>query len=283
MPRTRALIASPSHRPVTRPKDEEKSIGEIIVTPKKAFPRNVYRSPSQSPSRNMVPKVGALGSREHLPQRPRMEQSWPPNKTGAPKSVEIRPVRSSSASKTVSSAQQRFSTRPRRQYSLQDGKAPTKLATDLINLSISKTLRKSTSSELDSLTEMPPEVLGQAPGSVMKPTAAQENKAQSVLAHDGDTDESGTEDCEEKAVDNSPDDRFLKFNKEIGRGSFKTVFRGLDTQTGVAVAWCELQVGPIRLTNATTPVFLARADLELRRLLASTAFPGVVASHWTRE
>lgn len=28
---------------------------------------------------------------------------------------------------------------------------------------------------------------------------------------------------------------------QIGRGSFKTVYRGLDTQTGVAVAWCELQ------------------------------------------
>lgn len=36
--------------------------------------------------------------------------------------------------------------------------------------------------------------------------------------------------------------RFLKFEEEIGRGSFKTVYRGLDTQTGVAVAWCELQV-----------------------------------------
>lgn len=36
--------------------------------------------------------------------------------------------------------------------------------------------------------------------------------------------------------------RFLKFEEEIGRGSFKTVYRGLDTETGVAVAWCELQV-----------------------------------------
>lgn len=36
--------------------------------------------------------------------------------------------------------------------------------------------------------------------------------------------------------------RFLKFDEELGHGSFKTVFRGLDTQTGVAVAWCELQV-----------------------------------------
>ncbi|ESO82319.1 hypothetical protein LOTGIDRAFT_52941, partial [Lottia gigantea] len=46
---------------------------------------------------------------------------------------------------------------------------------------------------------------------------------------------------EEKAMATSPDGRFLKFDVEIGRGSFKTVFKGLDTETGVAVAWCELQ------------------------------------------
>lgn len=46
---------------------------------------------------------------------------------------------------------------------------------------------------------------------------------------------------EERPVDASPTGRFLKFNVEIGRGSFKTVFRGLDTETGVYVAWCELQ------------------------------------------
>jgi len=40
--------------------------------------------------------------------------------------------------------------------------------------------------------------------------------------------------------DKSPDGRFLKF-EEIGRGSFKTVYKGLDTETGVDVAWCELK------------------------------------------
>lgn len=48
--------------------------------------------------------------------------------------------------------------------------------------------------------------------------------------------------AEEKAVGVSPDGRFLKFDIEVGRGSFKTVYKGLDTETGVAVAWCELQV-----------------------------------------
>ncbi|XP_068133794.1 serine/threonine-protein kinase WNK1 isoform X4 [Hyperolius riggenbachi] len=49
------------------------------------------------------------------------------------------------------------------------------------------------------------------------------------------------EDLETKAVGFSPDGRFLKFDIEIGRGSFKTVYKGLDTETTVEVAWCELQ------------------------------------------
>jgi len=51
------------------------------------------------------------------------------------------------------------------------------------------------------------------------------------------------EEVETKAVGTSPDGRFLKFDIEIGRGSFKTVYKGLDTDTTVEVAWCELQVG----------------------------------------
>ncbi|XP_053574807.1 serine/threonine-protein kinase WNK1 isoform X3 [Bombina bombina] len=49
------------------------------------------------------------------------------------------------------------------------------------------------------------------------------------------------EELETKAVGFSPDGRFLKFDIEIGRGSFKTVYKGLDTETTVEVAWCELQ------------------------------------------
>uniref|UniRef100_A0A670YAX1 non-specific serine/threonine protein kinase n=1 Tax=Pseudonaja textilis TaxID=8673 RepID=A0A670YAX1_PSETE len=49
------------------------------------------------------------------------------------------------------------------------------------------------------------------------------------------------EEQETKAVAFSPDGRFLKFDIEIGRGSFKTVYKGLDTETTVEVAWCELQ------------------------------------------
>ncbi|XP_053377152.1 serine/threonine-protein kinase WNK1-like isoform X2 [Mercenaria mercenaria] len=49
------------------------------------------------------------------------------------------------------------------------------------------------------------------------------------------------DEVEEKAVAQSENGRFFKFDIEIGRGSFKTVYKGLDTDTGVAVAWCELQ------------------------------------------
>ncbi|XP_075795063.1 serine/threonine-protein kinase WNK2 isoform X12 [Pelodiscus sinensis] len=49
------------------------------------------------------------------------------------------------------------------------------------------------------------------------------------------------EEADMKAVSTSPDGRFLKFDIELGRGSFKTVYKGLDTETWVEVAWCELQ------------------------------------------
>lgn len=48
--------------------------------------------------------------------------------------------------------------------------------------------------------------------------------------------------AEVKAVCTSPGGRFLKFDIELGRGSFKSVYKGLDTDTWVEVAWCELQV-----------------------------------------
>ena len=47
---------------------------------------------------------------------------------------------------------------------------------------------------------------------------------------------------EEHIVNTSPTGRFVRYEQEIGRGSFKTVYKGLDTETGVAVAWCELLV-----------------------------------------
>ena len=50
---------------------------------------------------------------------------------------------------------------------------------------------------------------------------------------------------DEVIVDTGPNGRFLKFSKEIGRGAFKTVYKGIDTETGVAIAWCEIHVSQL--------------------------------------
>ncbi|KAJ7992566.1 hypothetical protein DPEC_G00280020 [Dallia pectoralis] len=67
------------------------------------------------------------------------------------------------------------------------------------------------------------------------------------------------DEIETKAVATSPDGRFLKFNIEIGRGSFKTVYKGLDTETTVEVAWCELQTR--RLTKVERQRFSEEVEM----------------------
>ncbi|XP_008293026.1 serine/threonine-protein kinase WNK4-like [Stegastes partitus] len=64
---------------------------------------------------------------------------------------------------------------------------------------------------------------------------------------------------ETQAVASSPDGRFLKFNIEIGRGSFKTVYKGLDTENTLEVAWCELQTH--RLTKAERQRFSEEVEM----------------------
>lgn len=54
------------------------------------------------------------------------------------------------------------------------------------------------------------------------------------------------EEEEEDLHTKSPDGRYIRQNDEIGRGSFKTVFKGLDVETGVAIAWCELMVSKFK-------------------------------------
>uniref|UniRef100_A0A8C1ZTL4 Uncharacterized protein n=1 Tax=Cyprinus carpio TaxID=7962 RepID=A0A8C1ZTL4_CYPCA len=68
-----------------------------------------------------------------------------------------------------------------------------------------------------------------------------ELRADGVKMHIKASSEENEEEAEMKAVATSPSGRFLKFDIEIGRGSFKTVYKGLDTDTWVEVAWCELQ------------------------------------------
>lgn len=78
------------------------------------------------------------------------------------------------------------------------------------------------------------------------PTSSQEpgkDAPSSTPTHRGkERDREQEEEAEMKAVATSPGGRFLKFDIELGRGAFKTVYKGLDTETWVEVAWCELQV-----------------------------------------
>ncbi|XP_038004817.1 serine/threonine-protein kinase WNK2 isoform X8 [Motacilla alba alba] len=67
------------------------------------------------------------------------------------------------------------------------------------------------------------------------------------------------EEADMKAVATSPDGRFLKFDIELGRGSFKTVYKGLDTETWVEVAWCELQ--DRKLTKVERQRFKEEAEM----------------------
>ncbi|XP_074459081.1 serine/threonine-protein kinase WNK2 isoform X23 [Larus michahellis] len=106
-----------------------------------------------------------------------------------------------------------------------------------------------------------------APGTV---AGAEEQKeagkdAERKEASDASKDQSKTkkeepeEEADMKAVATSLDGRFLKFDIELGRGSFKTVYKGLDTETWVEVAWCELQ--DRKLTKVERQRFKEEAEM----------------------
>ncbi|KAM9411471.1 serine/threonine-protein kinase WNK4 isoform 6-T6 [Salvelinus alpinus] len=99
-----------------------------------------------------------------------------------------------------------------------------------------------------------------------------QNKAHKVLSrspYESKCEQEEREDIETKAVATSPDGRYLKFNIEIGRGSFKTVYKGLDTETTVEVAWCELQ------TRKLTKVERQRFSEEVE-MLKGLQHPNIV-------
>nr|XP_007965322.2 serine/threonine-protein kinase WNK1 isoform X19 [Chlorocebus sabaeus] len=95
--------------------------------------------------------------------------------------------------------------------------------------------------------EPPPARSGSGGGSAKEP---QEERSQQ---------QDDIEELETKAVGMSNDGRFLKFDIEIGRGSFKTVYKGLDTETTVEVAWCELQ--DRKLTKSERQRFKEEAEM----------------------
>uniref|UniRef100_A0A8C0LV59 non-specific serine/threonine protein kinase n=1 Tax=Canis lupus familiaris TaxID=9615 RepID=A0A8C0LV59_CANLF len=87
------------------------------------------------------------------------------------------------------------------------------------------------------------------PGSTGGPGGRDPQTAPEAAARERQREQEEKEDTETQAVATSPDGRYLKFDIEIGRGSFKTVYRGLDTDTTVEVAWCELQTRKLSRTE----------------------------------
>ena len=81
---------------------------------------------------------------------------------------------------------------------------------------------------------------------ILQQTVAVNNAKEEATDNERDKkSESEAELVDEIAIDRSIDNRFLKFDRVIGRGAFKSVFKGLDTENGVPVAWCELHVSTI--------------------------------------
>ncbi|XP_015795029.1 serine/threonine-protein kinase WNK3 [Tetranychus urticae] len=92
--------------------------------------------------------------------------------------------------------------------------------------------------EDDGLKKQPDEKVAEQPS--VKENQKTETEKHMKNGNNNHVEDSDDGDDKLNAVESSPDGRFLKF-EQIGRGSFKTVYKGLDTQTGAAVAWCELQ------------------------------------------
>ena len=46
----------------------------------------------------------------------------------------------------------------------------------------------------------------------------------------------------EAQVEKSPKGRYIRFDTRLGRGAYKTVWKGYDTETGIEVAWNALSI-----------------------------------------
>jgi len=121
----------------------------------------------------------------------------------------------------------------------------TQRLTDAATLSSNNGAKNEVDAESNIAASMK-EISGQSSSVKHVEMTAESSKKVNSVAEAVDTEKpvaGETEDEEDDASHTkSPDGRYIRQNEEIGRGSFKTVFRGLDVETGVAVAWCELMV-----------------------------------------
>ncbi|XP_008827861.1 serine/threonine-protein kinase WNK2-like isoform X2 [Nannospalax galili] len=81
-----------------------------------------------------------------------------------------------------------------------------------------------------------------AAAATQEDAGAPEAKPEPGRAREDEPEKEDDEEDDLKAVATSLDGRFLKFDMELGPDSFGTVCKGLDTETWVEVACCELQV-----------------------------------------
>lgn len=125
-------------------------------------------------------------------------------------------------------------------------------ATTTVPSSTSKDRPVSQPSLVEGKEEPPPSIGGSGSGG--GGGSAKEQQEERNIQQQDDIEE-----LETKAVGMSNDGRFLKFDIEIGRGSFKTVYKGLDTETTVEVAWCELQ--DRKLTKSERQRFKEEAEM----------------------
>lgn len=279
----------------------------------------MVRSPSQSPSRQPpanhrrvgVARAGQQASSRSQQNGTRMEQSWPPvlsnvNPPARPSSSRSaeslhQPNRAKAAGQQPNK-QSKIPTPGRRGAFLSNGlkqqqQAPTPLPSpkeEAAQPSVppppeAPTLSQSASSELDSPSETAqtapnqPEATNTATTTAATAPSPGPGTDQVAVGGGGggESDDASVEDSgEEQAVATSPDERFLKFEEEIGRGSFKTVYRGLDTQTGVSVAWCELQVSQKKKNSCAKKKFDGSRKLFLFHRSISGVSVCVSARHF---
>ncbi|XP_040215232.1 serine/threonine-protein kinase WNK2 isoform X7 [Rana temporaria] len=118
--------------------------------------------------------------------------------------------------------------------------------------STTETSEPKTADSIEHIAEVPPEPTGQK-------RKDEPDTLKEAPKSKKEEEEETEEEADMKAVSTSPDGRFLKFDIEIGRGSFKTVYKGLDTETWVEVAWCELQ--DRKLTKVERQRFKEEAEM----------------------
>lgn len=56
---------------------------------------------------------------------------------------------------------------------------------------------------------------------------------------------------DDKVIETSPDGRFVCFEHKLGAGAFKTVFRAMDTDYGIEMAWNQVLIDRYQLDKAT--------------------------------